>query len=193
MFWWASQTNWPNWTPSLRGKLYQPDIRAIWYLVKTKKKTSLRFSVPAVPACVSALWRRLLSTWPTFLRTAGTKSRRTCLPTEVTAVICLSHWLPSGSGGEGKNEQKHYRLSYQMCSQYVWMDCANGNKQQPMACSLLCSWPGYLYHQISVGHGQVPDQTVAEKHLWDHLQGTARHFPPLLPKVMLSPDVWLLW
>lgn len=81
-----------------------------------------------------------------------------------------------------------------MCAQYVWMDCANGNKQQPMACSPLCSWPGYLYHQISVGHGQVPHQTVAEEHLRDHLQGipTLAQVPPLLPNVIFSlASVWL--
>lgn len=76
-----------------------------------------------------------------------------------------------------------------MCDQYIWMDCANGNKQSPMVCSPLCSWPGHLYHQIPVGHGQVPHQTVAEKHLWDHLQGIptlAKLFLPLLLKVILS-------
>lgn len=85
------------------------------FWLKTNKQTkqkSLRVSVPAVLACVSALWRRLLSTWPTFWRTAGTKSRRTCSPTEVTAVVRLGRRLLSGSGGEEKKEQKHYRLWY---------------------------------------------------------------------------------
>lgn len=33
---------------------------------------------------------------------------------------------------------------------------------------LLSSRPGHIYHQIPVGHGEVSNQTVAEKHLWDH-------------------------
>ena len=35
----------------------------------------------------------------------------------------------------------------------------------------LFSRPRHLHHQISVGHGKVSNQTVTEKHLWDHLQG----------------------
>ena len=35
------------------------------------------------------------------------------------------------------------------------------------------SGPCHLHHTVSVGHGQVSHQTVPEKHLRDHLQGSA--------------------
>lgn len=49
MFWWASQTNWPNWTPLWKGKRFQPDISVIWFLIK-KTKTKQNKS-PYVSLC----------------------------------------------------------------------------------------------------------------------------------------------
>lgn len=57
-----------------------------------------------------------------------------------------------------------------LCNRSIIMEIVNPDD---FICFVLFySWPGHLYHQISVGHGQISNQTVTEKHLWDYLQGT---------------------
>lgn len=73
-------------------------------------------------------------------------------------------------------------LSYRTQQKWRWF----------LLMSLICyiltiySWPGHLHHQISVGHGQVSNQTVAEKHLRDHLQGMLDNL------LTCTHSVWLL-